>query len=124
MRSRAGLPVLLDQHLSPHYHYPTDKGWKHGGTVEKIMHEIDMFGRGGALDLDGFKGSGADWLERYKPWIEDGKTVVTTRSMGPRTTISPCNCASVASTRFRAISRARRSGPVALPAARTPQSQW
>lgn len=62
--------------VSPHYYYPTDKGWKHGGTVEKIMHEINMFGRGGALDLNGFRGSGADWLERYKPYIEDGKTIV------------------------------------------------
>lgn len=62
--------------VSPHYYYPTDKGWKHGGTVEKIMHEINMFGRGGALSLEGFQGSGADWLERYKPYIEDGKTIV------------------------------------------------
>jgi nicotinamidase-related amidase len=62
--------------VSPHYYYPTDKGWKHGGTVEKIMHEINMFGRGGALSLEGFEGSGADWLERYKPYIEDGKTIV------------------------------------------------
>ena len=62
--------------ISPHYYYPTDKGWKFGGTVEKIMHEINMFGRGSALSLDGFQGSGADWLERYKPYIEDGKTIV------------------------------------------------
>jgi len=63
--------------VSPHYYYPTDHGWKFGGTVEKIMHQINMFGRGGALSLDGFKGSGADWLERYKPYIEDGKTVIS-----------------------------------------------
>ena len=40
------------------------------------MHEINMFGRGGALTLEGFEGSGADWLERFKPYIEDGKTIV------------------------------------------------
>lgn len=40
------------------------------------MHEINMFGRSGALSLDGFEGSGADWLERYKPYIEDGRTIV------------------------------------------------
>jgi nicotinamidase-related amidase len=28
------------------------------------------------LTLEGFAGSGADWLERYKPYIEDGQTVV------------------------------------------------
>ena len=42
-----------------------------------MMHKINMFHRSGALSLDGFSGSGADWLERYKPFIEDGKTVVT-----------------------------------------------
>ena len=35
-----------------------------------------MFDRKGTLTLKGFTGSGADWLERYKPFIEDGKTVV------------------------------------------------
>jgi nicotinamidase-related amidase len=40
------------------------------------MHEINMFDRAGALDLDGFRGSGADWLEQYKPLIEDGQTIV------------------------------------------------
>jgi nicotinamidase-related amidase len=40
------------------------------------MHEIHMFDRKDALSLDGFRGSGADWLERFKPYIEDGKTVV------------------------------------------------
>jgi nicotinamidase-related amidase len=62
--------------ISPHYYYPTDQGWKFGGTIENVMHDIKMFDRSGALSLEGFSGSGADWLERYKPYIEDGKTVV------------------------------------------------
>jgi nicotinamidase-related amidase len=62
--------------ISPHYYYPTDHGWKFGGTIENVMHEIKMFDRSGALNLDGFSGSGADWLERYKPYIDDGKTIV------------------------------------------------
>jgi len=62
--------------ISPHYYYPTDHSWKFGGTVEKMMHEIRMFDRSGALSLDGFSESGADWLERYKSLIEDGKTIV------------------------------------------------
>ena len=62
--------------ISPHYYYPTDHSWKFGGTVEKMMHEIKMFDRSGTLSLDGFSGSGADWLERYKSLIEDGKTIV------------------------------------------------
>ncbi len=41
------------------------------------MHGINMFDRSGVLSLEGFTGSGgADWLERYKPLIEDGKTIV------------------------------------------------
>ncbi len=62
--------------ISPHYYYPADHLWKFGGTLENIMHEINMFDRSGALSLESFSGSGADWLERYKPLIEDGKTVV------------------------------------------------
>ncbi len=41
-----------------------------------MMHEIKMFDSAGALSVEGFEGSGADWLEVYKPYIEDGKTVV------------------------------------------------
>ena len=62
--------------ISPHYYYPTDHDWKFGGTLENVMHDINMFDRSGALSLEGFPGSGADWLERYKPYIEDGKTIV------------------------------------------------
>jgi len=68
-----GIPVFI----SPHYYYPTDHGWEFEGALETLMHNIKMFERKGALNLDDFKGSGADWLERYKPYIEDGKTVVT-----------------------------------------------
>ena len=62
--------------ISPHYYYPADHGWKFEGTLEKVMHDINMFDRKGTLSLEGFSGSGADWLERYKPLIEDGKTVI------------------------------------------------
>jgi nicotinamidase-related amidase len=65
-----------DVFISPHYYYPTDHGWEFGGTIENVMHEIHMFDRAGALSLEGFAGSGADWLEGYKPYIEDGKTIV------------------------------------------------
>jgi len=62
--------------ISPHYYYPTDHEWKFEGTIEKVMHDINMFDRKDPLSLEGFKNSGADWLERFKPYIEDGKTVV------------------------------------------------
>src|SRR5919199_4431008 len=62
--------------ISPHYYSPTDYGWKFAGTLEQMMMESKEFVRSGALTLDGFSGSGADWLERFKPFIEDGKTIV------------------------------------------------
>jgi len=62
--------------ISPHYYYPTDHGWAFEGTLEQAMHDIKMFDRKGPLNLDGFEGSGADWMEVYKPYINDGKTIV------------------------------------------------
>jgi nicotinamidase-related amidase len=68
----SGLPVFV----SPHYYFPSDHGWQFGGAVETMMHAINMFDRRGALTTDGFDGSGADWLEQYKPYIQDNLTVV------------------------------------------------
>jgi nicotinamidase-related amidase len=62
--------------VSPHYYFPTDHGWQFGGFVEEMMHDINMFDRTGALTLDGFEGSGADWLAELKPFLEDKSTVV------------------------------------------------
>jgi nicotinamidase-related amidase len=62
--------------ISPHYFYPTDSGWKFNGPLEATEFADKTFARRGALTLDGFPGSGADWLERFKPYIEDGRTVV------------------------------------------------
>ena len=78
-----GIPVFI----SPHYYYPTDKGWKFEGALEVLMHTIGMFDRVDPLSLEGFEGSGADWLERYKPFIKDGETVVTSphKVYGPET---------------------------------------
>jgi nicotinamidase-related amidase len=73
--------------ISPHCFYPTDSGWKFNGPLETVEAETKMFARSGALSLDGFSGSGADWLERFKPYIENGKTVVVSphRVFGPQT---------------------------------------
>jgi nicotinamidase-related amidase len=80
---KAGMPVFV----SPHYYYPTDQGWKFGGAVETMMHGINMFSRQGALTTKGLDGSGADWLETYKPYIEDNATVVASphKIYGPET---------------------------------------
>jgi nicotinamidase-related amidase len=70
---REGFPVFV----SPHYYFPHDHQWQFEGTLEALMHKIHMFDRADPLSLEGFEGSGADWLERYKPLIQDGETVVT-----------------------------------------------
>lgn len=51
------------------------------------MHDIKMFDRPGSLDTTGFQGSGADWLEQYKPFINDGQTIVCSphKVFGPET---------------------------------------
>ena len=79
----SGMPLFI----SPHYYYPTDHGWQFEGALEKLMHNIGMFDRKGALSLEGFEGSGADWLARYKPLIEDGKTIISNphKVYGPET---------------------------------------
>ena len=79
----SGIPVFI----SPHYYYPHDHVWKFEGALEKLMHNLGMFDRKDALNVDGFNGSGADWLAPYKPYIQDGKTVVTSphKIYGPET---------------------------------------
>jgi nicotinamidase-related amidase len=67
-----GIPVFV----SPHYYYPTDKGWQFEGALETLMHAIGMFDRTGQLDVEGFEDSGADFLAQYKPYINDGNTIV------------------------------------------------
>jgi len=77
------MPVFI----SPHYYYPTDHGWQFEGALEALMHKIGMFDRKGALTTEGFEGSGADWLEQYKKYINDGETVVSNphKVYGPET---------------------------------------
>jgi nicotinamidase-related amidase len=73
--------------ISPHYYYPTDHGWEFEGALEVLMHNIGMFDRQDPLSLEGFTDSGADWLDRYKPYIQDGETVVVSphKVYGPET---------------------------------------
>jgi nicotinamidase-related amidase len=73
--------------ISPHYLYPHDQAWQYGGAVEHMMLDSKEFFRPDPLDVEGFAGSGADWLERYKPFIEDGNTTVVSphKMWGPQT---------------------------------------
>lgn len=73
--------------ISPHYFYPTDDTWLFNGPLETDEFTTRTFSRAGALDLTGFAGSGADWLEEFAPYIEDGRTVVVSphKVFGPQT---------------------------------------
>ena len=84
---KAARTAGISTFVSPHYYYPTDHGWKFEGALEVLMHNIGMFDRKGPLTLVGFEGSGADWLERYKPYIENAQTVVVSphKVYGPDT---------------------------------------
>ncbi|BBX38823.1 cysteine hydrolase [Mycobacterium simiae] len=73
--------------VSPHYFYPTDHDWLFNGPLESDELHDNTFARSGALSLDGFAGSGADWLDRLRPFIEDPTTVVASphKVWGPQT---------------------------------------
>jgi nicotinamidase-related amidase len=61
----------------------------------------ETFDRRGLLSLDGFAGSGADWLERHKPFIEDGQTVM----VSPHKVYGPENNDLILQLRKRYISK-------------------
>ena len=73
--------------VSPHYFYPTDSGWAFNGPLETDEFRTHSFARRGPLTLEAFENSGADWLERFKPYIADGKTIVVSphKVFGPQT---------------------------------------
>jgi nicotinamidase-related amidase len=74
---KAAKKTNLTVAVSPHYYYKTDNGWRFEGALEKLMHKIGMFKRKGPYTMEGFKDSGADFLPRYKKYIHDDKTIVT-----------------------------------------------
>ncbi|MFT4666226.1 MAG: nicotinamidase-related amidase [Polaribacter sp.] len=68
-----GIPVFV----SPHYYYKHDHNWKFEGALEAAMHAMGMFDRGDQLNKEDFDGSGADWLDIYKPYIKQDYVTVS-----------------------------------------------
>jgi nicotinamidase-related amidase len=95
--------------ISPHYFYPTDSSWQFNGPLETDEFRTHTFARNGALSLDGFVGSGADWLEEFKPHIQDGKTVVAS----PHKVWSPQSNDLILQLRKRAVSKVVLGGMLA-----------
>ena len=83
LADQTGLPVFI----SPHHYYPTDHKWHFEGPLEKLMHAIGMFDRESPYSLEGFDGSGSDFMPQYKAQILDGETVITSphKIYGPET---------------------------------------
>jgi nicotinamidase-related amidase len=73
--------------ISPHYFFPSDSSWKFNGPLESDEFATRTFARAGQLNLTGLLNSGADWLDRFKPYIEDDKTIVCSphKVFGPQT---------------------------------------
>ncbi|WP_433200721.1 cysteine hydrolase [Dactylosporangium sp. CS-047395] len=100
-----GFPVFI----SPHYFYPADHAWQFNGPLESGELETHTFDRSGPLELAGFPNSGADWLDRFKPYIQDGKTVV----VSPHKVFGPQNNDLVLQLRKRGVNNVILGGMLA-----------
>ncbi len=69
---QAGMVVAI----SPHHYYHWDHTWKVQGPLEIFQHDIGVFDRKGPYTLEGFEGSGADFLPAFKKYIYDDKTMI------------------------------------------------
>jgi nicotinamidase-related amidase len=95
--------------ISPHYFYPTDETWQFNGPLEAEEFRTSTFHRTGPLTLEGFTGSGADWLDEFKPYIEDGHTIV----VSPHKVWSPATNDLILQLRKRRISKVILCGMLA-----------
>jgi len=63
---------------SPHWYYPTDRQWAvPPGAVGHYLGGIGFCGRKDPVDLEGFRGSRADYYEPFKKYLMDGHTCNT-----------------------------------------------
>ncbi|MCU7851989.1 MAG: cysteine hydrolase [Candidatus Thiodiazotropha sp. (ex Monitilora ramsayi)] len=73
MAKDQSIPVFV----SPHAYFTHDHSWESPGALQKQLLELKVFGRKDAVYAAGLKNTGADFFSKYKPYILDGKTVVT-----------------------------------------------
>lgn len=75
---RAAKSVGMHVFVSPHYYYPHDHQWTKPLTpIEDFAHKVGLLDRKGVFTVEDLEGSGADIPERYKPYLLDGTTVIT-----------------------------------------------
>ena len=95
---------------SPHYYYPTDGQWNAPvGAISDYLKGISFVRRKDPLSLEGFAGSGADFPERFKKYLQDGKMCNTSPHKG-----ASCGTNDVIKQlRMRRIEKVIMAGPVA-----------
>jgi len=63
--------------VSPHYYYPHDHRWVAPVTpLEDLAHRVGLVDRKHPLSLEGFECSGADFPERYEPYLRGENAIV------------------------------------------------
>jgi biuret amidohydrolase len=63
--------------ISPHFYFGHDEAWLHPGALQRQLAQLRIFRRASSVDSRGLESSGADFFDRYKPYINDGRTIVT-----------------------------------------------
>ncbi|WP_042168035.1 cysteine hydrolase family protein [Paenibacillus gorillae] len=91
--------------VSPHYYYPHDHKWSILSTGEEMMHNMNMFYKNNANE-GAAPGSGADFVEVLKPYLEDGETVIAS----PHKVFGPESNDLVLQLRKRGISKVLLAG--------------
>ncbi|MDD3517851.1 MAG: cysteine hydrolase [Chromatiales bacterium] len=69
---KSGVTLAVD----PLVYTALDGNWIHAGALQRQLLDMKALHRTSLGDPKGFEGSGADFYDRYKPYIHDGKTVV------------------------------------------------
>lgn len=62
--------------VDPLVYTSLDGNWVNAGALQRQLLDMKALHRTALNDSKGFEGSGADFYDRYKPYIYDGKTIV------------------------------------------------
>ncbi len=62
--------------VDPLVYTSLDGQWANAGALQRQLLDMKALHRTALNDPKGFEGSGADFYDRYKPYIYDGKTIV------------------------------------------------
>lgn len=69
---KVGVTLAVD----PLVYTSLDGTWSNAGALQRQLLDMKALHRTSLADPSGFEGSGADFYDRYKPYIHDGNTIV------------------------------------------------